>query len=105
MIHPSYSDLMEVVNEGVEPGEEPVVNSRYSIVMATAKRARQIIDGKDTLAEADCDKPFSVAVEELYEGKVNILASDDEVLEPWTKESLEGTDVEEEASEETAEEA
>ena len=43
MLHPSYSDLMNVVNSNVEEGEEPVVNSRYSIVMATAKRARQII--------------------------------------------------------------
>ena len=45
MLHPSYSDLMKVVNSEVEPGEAPVVNSRYSIVMATSKRARQIIDG------------------------------------------------------------
>ena len=40
MIHPSYVELMKVVNDGVEIGEEPVVNSRYSIVLATAKRAR-----------------------------------------------------------------
>lgn len=45
MIHPSYVELMKVVNDNVEIGEEPVVNSRYSIVCATAKRARQIIDG------------------------------------------------------------
>ena len=43
MIHPSYVELMKVVNHDVEIGEEPVVNSRYSIVIATAKRARQII--------------------------------------------------------------
>ena len=45
MIHPSYVELMAVVNDDVVIGEEPVVNSRYSIVSATAKRARQIIDG------------------------------------------------------------
>lgn len=33
MIHPSYVELMKVVNNNVEIGEEPVVNSRYSIVM------------------------------------------------------------------------
>ena len=76
MIHPSYNDLMQVVNADCEPGEEPVVNSRYSIVMATAKRARQIIDGDEPLAYAACDKPFSTAVEELYEGKVKILGDD-----------------------------
>ena len=51
MLHPSYSDLMNVVNSNVEEGEEPVVNSRYSIVMATAKRARQIIAGDKPLVE------------------------------------------------------
>lgn len=76
MIHPSYNDLMQVVNADCEPGEEPVVNSRYSIVMATAKRARQIIDGAEPLAYSSCDKPFSTAVEELYEGKVKILGDD-----------------------------
>ena len=40
MLHPSYTDLMEVVNSDVEPGEQPIVQSRYSIVLATAKRAR-----------------------------------------------------------------
>lgn len=38
MIHPSYVDLMKVMNSGVEFGEEPVVNSRYSIVMRICQR-------------------------------------------------------------------
>ena len=65
MLHPSYTDLMKVVNSEVEPGEAPVVNSRYSIVMATAKRARQIIAGDEPLVTAKVDKPLSIAVEEL----------------------------------------
>jgi DNA-directed RNA polymerase subunit omega len=73
MLHPSYTDLMKVVNSDVEPGEQPVVNSRYSIVLATAKRARQIINGADTFANVACNKPLSIAVGELYEGKVKIL--------------------------------
>ena len=74
MIHPSYVELMKVVNNDVEIGEEPVVNSRYSIVIATAKRARQIIAGDDTMAEKiRSPKPLSIAVEELYEGKVKII--------------------------------
>ena len=52
MIHPSYVELMKVVNHDVEIGEEPVVNSRYSIVIATAKRARQIIGGDRTVSSA-----------------------------------------------------
>ena len=67
MIHPSYVELMKVVNNNVEIGEEPVVNSRYSIVIAAAKRARQIIDGAEPLiARPKCNKPLSIAVEELY---------------------------------------
>ncbi len=74
MIHPSYVELMEKVNENVEVGEEPVVNSRYTIVAATAKRARQIIDGADPLINhADGDKPLSIAVNELNEGAIKIL--------------------------------
>lgn len=73
MLHPSYTDLMKVVNSEVEPGEQPVVNSRYSIVLATAKRARQIISGAETYATVSCNKPLSVAVGELYGGKVKIL--------------------------------
>ena len=49
MLHPSYTDLIEAVNSGVEPGEQPVVQSRYSIVIAAAKRARQLIAGADPL--------------------------------------------------------
>ena len=77
MLHPSYSDLMKVVNSEVEPGEAKVVNSRYSIVMATSKRARQIIGGDDVLVEGDINKPLSLAVEELNQGKIKILSDED----------------------------
>ena len=80
MIHPSYVELMKVVNDGVEIGEEPVVNSRYSIVLANAKRARQIIAGAEPMIEnPKCNKPLSIAVEELYTGKVKILGEDEEI--------------------------
>ena len=78
MLHPSYSDLIKVVNSEVEPGEAPVVNSRYSIVMATAKRARQIIGGEMPLVRAkDGEKPLSIAIDELNKGKIKIIAEDD----------------------------
>ena len=73
MLHPSYTEIMEVVNSDVEPGEHPIVNSRYSIVMATAKRARQIIGGDQPLVSAKGKKPLSIAVEELYKSRINIL--------------------------------
>jgi DNA-directed RNA polymerase subunit omega len=69
---------MRVVNSGVEIGEEPVVNSRYSIVIATSRRARQLIDGDEPLVKADGKKKaFSIAVEELWESKVKILSDED----------------------------
>ena len=80
MLHPSYTDLMDVVNAGVEEGEEPIVSSRYSIVLATAKRARQIIDGSEPLVYINDKKPLSTAVEELNSGAMRIL-NHDEILE------------------------
>lgn len=78
MLHPSYTDLMEVVNSDVEPGEQPVVQSRYSIVMATSKRARQIIAGEEPLVKDGGRKPLSVAVEELYDSKIRIIGDDED---------------------------
>ncbi len=85
MLHPSYADLIEVVNSGVEEGEEPIVNSRYSIVLAAAKRARQIISEKKQQESTTSasnkgkgKKPLSIAVEEIYEGKVKIFGGNEE---------------------------
>ena len=101
MIHPSYAELMAVVNSDVKEGEEPIVESRYSIVKATAQRAKQIqekIDkspdpddinsiitsdekrrlkiGEPMLVNVDNVKPLSIAVEEVNEGLVKILPAD-----------------------------
>ena len=83
MIHPSYVELMKVVNQDAdEVGVEPVVNSRYSIVIATAKRARQLIKGDEPkVPYADSTKPLSTAVEELYTGQIHIIPEDEETLE------------------------
>ena len=72
MLHPSYTELMEKINKEGETGEEPVINSRYSIVIATSKRAREIIGG---------EKPLSIAVKELYDSKIKILPGDEENME------------------------
>ena len=77
MLHPSYTDLMSVVNSEVEQGEAPVVNSRYSIVLATSKRARQIIAGVEPMLEGDCPKPLSIAINELYNSKIKILSEEE----------------------------
>ncbi|MCI8521958.1 MAG: DNA-directed RNA polymerase subunit omega [Lachnospiraceae bacterium] len=92
MLHPSYADLIKVVNSEVEEGEDPVVSSRYSIVMATSKRARQIIAGDDELVDGRGKKPLSVAVEELNQGKIKIL---NEELEQTDEAAAEGETVSE----------
>ena len=78
MLHPSYTDLMNVVNyDAVEAGDSPIVNSRYSIVMATSKRARQIINGAEPLVKAGDRKPLSIAVEELQESKIKVIGDEE----------------------------
>ena len=74
MIHPSYKEMIEAVNATSEDDTVPVVSSRYSIVMATAHRARQIVDGDEPLIDdIDDRKALSIAVDEVYQGKVKIL--------------------------------
>ena len=76
MIHPSYTELMKVINGDSE--DEKVISSRYSVVLASAKRARQIIAGDIPLvAESDSGKPLSTAVEELWQEKLKILGDDE----------------------------
>lgn len=70
MLHPSYSDLMNIVNSQTTD-EKPIVTSRYSIVIATAKRARQLIE-KSNNEGAGISNPLSTAVEELHKGDICI---------------------------------
>ena len=87
MLHPSYTDLINVVNKDIEPGEQPVVQSRYSIVIAASKRARQLIAGDDAMV-AGGKKPLSIAIDELYQQKVKILPEE----EPSAEEELDTTE-------------
>ena len=82
MLHPSYAELIKVVNGDVEEGDTPVVNSRYSIVIASSKRAREIIGGDEPLVNGmEGEKPLSIAVKELYDSKIKILPGDEENME------------------------
>lgn len=84
MLHPSYADLIKIANEGsVE--DAPLIVSRYSIVHATAKRARQIIDKRraaeqEENAEASSKKvkgvdkkALSEAINEIEKGTIRII--------------------------------
>ena len=86
MIHPSYSELIEAINTNNEEDDNTIMmNSRYSLVLATSKRARQIIAGSEPMVEGgSAKKPLSAAIDEFYQGKVKIIAdaaAEEEVIE------------------------
>lgn len=47
--------------------------SRYSLVTATAKRAREISDEAEENKTPLTEKPVSLALEEIYDGKYEIV--------------------------------
>ena len=55
MLYPSINEIRKKVD------------SRYTIVILAAKRARDIIDGKPILTEAETEKPVSIAANEIAE--------------------------------------
>ena len=82
MLRPTYNDLIESMNKNREEGELEV-QSRYSVVIASAKRARQIIDGDAPLVKAEEGrKPLSVAIEEISKNLVNVEKGLDYEEEP-----------------------
>ncbi len=74
MLRPSYSELINILNESNDVDSKIV--SRYTIVIAAAKRARQIIAGEQPLTEfSNIDKPVSIAVKEMAESKLKITSA------------------------------
>ena len=76
MIHPSYTELMEAINEGAEMEDEPLVTSRYSVVLATSKRARQLIAGKDAMVPSYGKSRFHFARRNLQGRSSGFLLED-----------------------------
>ncbi|GHU74029.1 hypothetical protein FACS1894188_01090 [Clostridia bacterium] len=71
MLHPSYTELLEIMNENADMDNQ--ITSRYTIVIAAAKRARQLVSGARPLTTGVLsDKAVSIAVKEMAEGKVRI---------------------------------
>lgn len=76
MLHPSYTEILEKIRDNEEI---PNVDSRYSIVIATSKRARELISGKAPMVDTkENDKALSIAVEELSENKIVIRPEQEE---------------------------
>ena len=73
MLHPSYKEMMERINE-TKDADTPELKSRYTLVIAAAKRARQINSGSEPLVGGvtEKDRNLSVAVKEMYAGMVHV---------------------------------
>lgn len=100
MIKPSINEL------------DKVVDNRYSLVCAVAKRARELAEGADQLVICGSDKEVTIAANELCCGKMRILAEGEvpvdeaEVLSEAEAEADEVlSEVEDDGSEETEEDA
>ncbi|RXE57883.1 DNA-directed RNA polymerase subunit omega [Acetivibrio mesophilus] len=60
----------------IEPGISSLltkVDSRYTLVVATAKRARQLTEGANKLTECESDKPVTIAINEIDEQKITYI--------------------------------
>ena len=58
MINPSIDTLVKKVD------------SKYTLVVLAAKRAREIMDGSATLVESKSNKQVTLALEEIAQGKI-----------------------------------
>lgn len=83
MLHPSYIELIDTVNKDVPEGEPPIVQSRYSIVLGTAKRARQLTAANSFERDGEQKKALSIAVDELWNGEIKILSEQSENYEDY----------------------
>lgn len=94
MIHPSYTELIDVLS-----GQESLDNSmlsRYTIIIAAAKRARQLVDGSEPLVDnIKVDKPVSIAVNELYNSKIKIISHNPDAEEAVLAEAAESQELSE----------
>lgn len=74
MLHPSYMELIDRVNNVNESMGEPKIDSRYTLVMAIAKRARDLVDGDPAMVADDVDgRTLSLAVKEMDKEKLGIV--------------------------------
>lgn len=65
MINPSVVDLLKKVED------------RYSLVIVTSRRARQIIDGAEPLTKVSSKKPLTIAINEVNEGEISYCKKDE----------------------------
>lgn len=65
MLYPSINEIRKKAD------------SRYTLVILAAKRARDIIDGKPILTDVDIDRPVSIAAHEIAEDLITYRRPED----------------------------
>lgn len=70
-------------------------NNKYELVLATSKRAREIVDGDEPMVKITVDNPISIATAEIAEGYVELhnpeFREDVGVIEPAPAQASTGT--------------
>ncbi|MBO6119137.1 MAG: DNA-directed RNA polymerase subunit omega [Lachnospiraceae bacterium] len=74
MFEPSGQELINIANESIM-NENEKIKSKYTIVIAAAKRARQLVDEKDERVEEGAN-PLTVAIDEIKNKEVKIEQED-----------------------------
>lgn len=63
MINPAVEEILD-------KNKNPEINSKFELITMIAKRAQQINDGAQVLTETGDKKPVSIAMWEIYSGKI-----------------------------------
>lgn len=77
MLYPPISEL------------EAITNSRYSLVIVTAKRARQLLENSEMNKVELTDKPVKLAIQDIASGKVRCKSAVNDVEEETVEEVVE----------------
>lgn len=70
MIHPSYQECIDKINKVNEENGIDPIDSRYTLVIAAAKRARQMGDNPNSTVESE--RQLSQAVADIDAGMLAV---------------------------------
>ena len=75
MIYPPITELVKKTG------------SRYALVIETAKRTRQLVEGAQKLSDVKTSKDVTIAVNEIFEGKVEAIPVNNKSTLPQTEDT------------------
>ncbi|MBR0038754.1 MAG: DNA-directed RNA polymerase subunit omega [Lachnospiraceae bacterium] len=74
MFEPSGQELINIANESIL-NENEKIKSKYTVIIAAAKRARQLVEEKDERIEEGAN-PLTIAIDEIRNKEVKIEPED-----------------------------